>query len=320
LEKLRNFPKEDHEKKQLEEIAHLFFSKPATPREVHEDLGKRDRHLEAFFRSPEALFVYCTTCEQEQGLSTWFLFNLAVMLRLLNGSVLLIASAQAYEQRFLFGFRPDRERVRLRATPPVPSSRFGPMGVCLLESRLLSGEGATIGLGEYGGAWTSGGGFSFRYILSDEVRPGALFGFLPGIAVLIVTPATTTDGLLGRDRETKQGFLRRGGHAGIVVAGAGCAEEANALHRYWQDKVKERCGDEMVVEDFGVFPVEGVSQNRNSFACGNDRFSPCPLSTGAELCGVDVLDSPHSVKTRFCHTTAALIRKKRSEMVSRLHR
>jgi hypothetical protein len=320
LENLCNFPKEDHEKKQLEEIAHLFFSKPATPQKVHEDPEKRERPFEAFYRPPQALFVYCTTCEQEQGLSTWFLFNLAVMLRLLNGPVLLIASVQAYEKRFLFGFRPDRERVRLRAIPPVPSSSFGPMGVCLLDGRLLSGEGATVGQGAYGGASTPGGGFAFRYVLSDEVRSGALFGSLPGIAVLLVTPATTTDGLLGRDRETKEEFLRRRGHVGIVVAGAGCAEEANALHRYWQGKVKERCGDEMIVEDFGAFPAEGVPRNRKFFFRENDSLSPCCLSKGTELCGVDVLDSPHSLKTKFCQTTAALIRRKRSEMVSRLGR
>ena len=325
MDKLETFPKEDQEKKQLEEIAHLYFSAPAPQREASEDLERSERPVEAFGRSPRALFVYCTTGQSEHDLSTWFLFNLAVMLKILNGPVLLIGSEQAYERRVLFGFRPDRERFGLRDRAQLPSSSFGPMGVCLLDGRSLSRD-HTAGYGPYAGLPQVGGHVSFRYILSDEMRTGALFGSATGLVVLVVTPATRADELLSREEKAEGKLFPSMGHVGIVVEGAGCAEEANALYLYWQGKLGDRSEGELVVEDFGMLPGVPPSPRQDSrrrlshpFSCGygNDLIG---LSRESEMAGVGVLESPNSARTRFCQNAAALIRKRRSEMVSRFAR
>jgi hypothetical protein len=296
LKKLENFPKENHEKKQLEEIAHLYFSQPAESRQARKDLDRRERPAEAFPFSPQALFVYCPTNRQANGLTTRFVFNLAVMLKILNGPVLLIGSQQSYEKRFLFGFRPDRERLTLRERPPIPSSSFGPMGVCLLDGRSLDSD-PTTGREGCVGEPSGGGHAPFRYILSDETRTVVRFGSEPILVVLLVTPDTLTRDLLGPEEGSMETLLPNLGQVGIVVAGARGDEEANALYLYWRDRLWERCGEGLVVEDFGTF------------AQGSD-----PDQAG--LGGVDVLESPVSDEARRYHETAALIRKKRSEMIS----
>jgi hypothetical protein len=333
LDKLETFPKEDQEKKQLDEIAHLYFSTPAPKSKADQDLEQRERPVEAFPRIPRALFVYCTTGESEQDLSTWFLFNLAVMLKILNGPVLLIGSEQAYERRFLFGFRPDRERFGLRDRAQLPSSSFGPMGVCLLDGRLLSRDSDT-GYEPPAVVPQVGGHLSFRYVLSDEMRTGALCRATPGLVVLVVTPTTRADDLLKREEKTEGKLFPSMGHVGVVVEGAGCGEEANALYRYWRGKLEDRSNGELEVEDFGMLPG-GPSSPQASSPDGNDESPPLVprfrgdrlrgndmigLPRELEMASVGVLESPDSEQARFCQTTAALIRKKRSEMVSRFTR
>lgn len=316
MNKLPNFPKEDQEKKQLEEIAHLYFSEPSTAGKSRKDLTERAQSVSPFLRLPEALFVYCPAGPQEAGLSTWFLFNLAVMLKILNGPVLLIGSEQSYEKRFLFGFRPDRERLALQGRPSMPSRSFGPMGVCLLDGRSLAGEGA-VPLRGYEGAPRTAGHVSFRYILSDEARTGGWVRSIPCLAVLLVTPATLTTDLLGRESEEGGDFVGRLSSVGVVVAGASCTEEADALYRYWRDKLEARCERDVVVENFGMLPDEALPPGLGFRSHGKKRVLTDGLVGEVSVSNVDILDSPLSAAARFCRTTAALIRKKRSELISR---
>lgn len=296
MDKLKTFPKEDHEKKQLEEIAHLYFSDPAKPTKPLKEPETRSRAFESFRRSPRTLFVYCITGRPEHDLSTWFLFNLAVMLKILNGPVLLIGSERSYEKRFLFGFRPDRERVTPGKRMAIPSSIFGPMGVCLLDGRLLGGDFSDVQAG-YGTDQRGGGKVSFRYVLSDEVRSGAGFGSVPTLALLLVTPTTMARDLLDFEEEEEEELFAKVSHVGIVVAGAGSSQEAQALYLYWRDRVEARRQEDLVVENFGVLPL------------GTRR-------AGMELGGVEILESPAGEQARRYQETAALVRKKRSEMVS----
>jgi hypothetical protein len=343
LDKLETFPKEDQEKKQLDEIAHLYFSTPAEQHKDREDPAQRQTQVEAFPRSARALFVYCTAGQSEYDLCAWFLFNLAVTLKILNGPVLLIGSEETYERRFLFGFRPDRERFGLRDRAHLTSSNFGPMGVCLLDGRSLTPD-STTGYEPYGSVPQVGGKVSFRYILSDEMRMGTLCGATPGLVVLVVTPATRADDLLSREEKTEGKLFPRMGHVGIVVEGAGCAEEANALYLYWQGKLVGRREGELVVEDFGMFPAappcpplgsRGSLSVQSSGVDGEDgdfplvpRFRGDRLRGNDMICGsrelemasAGVLESPDSARARFCQSTATLIRRKRSEMVSRFSR
>jgi hypothetical protein len=318
VDKLKIFPKENHERKQLEEIAHLYFSDPAPSAEVKREQPeptKRFSPAETFLSLPRALFIRCAADRPEEALSTWFLFNLAVMLKILNGPVLLVGSERAYEKRFLFGFRPDRERVRARSGPPFPVGTFGPMGVCLLDGRVLR-QGRVDGREGVALAPTEGRQVAFRYIVSDEGHSDGFFSLFPGLVLLLVTPASTTPGLLDRLADEEGGFLRGVGHVGIVIAGATCEEEADALYRYWRDRVEERCGEEPTVENFGVLPAEIMSRPLVVGSGGDRRFPVYERSSDAEMTGMGILEDPGGPRTRFCQAAAALIRRKRSEMLS----
>jgi hypothetical protein len=232
-------------------------------------------------------------------MSTWFLFNLAVMLKILNGPVLLIGSPHAYEKRFLFGFRPDRERLRVEDGPQIPSESFGPMGLCLLDGRVLWRELGNE-MDVYPSDPMADGQVGFRYILSDEAPSGVVLRSLPSLVLLLVTPTTTTPALLDGSMGAEDDLFP--GHAGIVVAGAGCTEEADALYIYWRDRLRERCDRELAVENWGRLPWnETASQDTPVSHLGTS--------------GMGVLEHPDSVPARFCQTTASLIRKKRSEWV-----
>ncbi len=323
MKKLGNFPKENHERKQLEEIAHLYFSSPSPKTEAPKKQVKSERSAETFSPFPRALFVQCVAGQPERGLSTWFLFNLAVMLKILNGPVLVIGSPRLYENRFRFGFRPDRERLRVDQGLQIPSGSFGPMGVCLLDGRVLwrgdrrEGQVPTVDP-------LAGKQVAFRYILSDEVRPGRVFGSLPRLKVFFVTPATTTPTLLDREMGEDDRFASDPGHAGIVVAGAGCAEEGDALYNYWRDRIEERCDLEVAVENFGMLPSEagagspsaaGPSGNPGDASLRNRGRVPGDPFREERMPGVGILEDPAGAQTRFCHATAALIRDKRSELL-----
>ncbi len=304
MNKLDIFPKENHEKRQLEEIAHLYFSDPAPPSEAPKE---PERSFEAFSLFPRALFIHCAASRPEGGLSTWFLFNLAVMLKILGGPVLLIGSQRAYENRFLFGFRPDRERLRVKDGPQIPSGSFGPMGVCLLDGRVLWRD-----LGDERDVYPvdpiAGRQVGFRYILSDEAPSGGVFRSLPSLVVLLVTPTTTTPALLDRAMGAEDDLFP--GHAGIVVAGAGCTREGDALYRYWRDRLEERCDRELDVENLGMLPPRPIPPSLDPRLRGGSGFPSGALLGDVRMASIGVLENPSSARTRFCQTTASLIRKK----------
>jgi hypothetical protein len=295
VEKLKVFPKENQEKKQLEEIAHLYFSDPSPSSET---TAESERPFESSSLFPRALFVQCAAGRPEEDLSAWFLFNLAVMLKILNGPVLVIGSECTYEKRFLFGFRPDRERLMVEMETQMPSGSFGPMGLCLLDSRVLW-RGLRDERDVYPVDPMAGGRVGFRYILSDEAPSGGVFRSLPSLVLLLVTPTTMTPALLEDRVGVEDGLFPA--HAGIVVAGAGCAEEADALFVYWRDRLRERCEGELAVEDWGRLHWD-------------DRIPWDALPADVGMSGVGVLEDPESVRARFCQTAASRIRKKRLEL------
>jgi hypothetical protein len=114
------------------------------------------------------------------------------------------------------------------------------------------------------------------------------------------------------------------GQAGIVVAGAGCTEEADALYAYWRDRLRERCERDLAVENFGVLPSANVPRRGDSRPPPEDRIGRLrwnerairdASSSDVGTSGVGVLEEPESPRARFCQTAASLIRKKRSELV-----
>jgi hypothetical protein len=114
------------------------------------------------------------------------------------------------------------------------------------------------------------------------------------------------------------------GHAGIVVAGAGCTEEADALYAYWRDQLRERCERDLTVDNFGVLPSASGPRPRDPRPPPEDRIGRLRWNekairdaslSDAGTTGVGVLEDPESARARFCQTAASLIRKKRSELV-----
>jgi hypothetical protein len=323
VDKRKNFPKEDQEKKQLEEIAHLYFSTPTPPSKGTKKPETRDRHFEVFSPFPRTLVVLCMADHPQRGLSRWFLFNLAVMLKILNGPVLVIGSEGVYEERYRFGFRPDRERLKIDDGPRIPSGNFGPMGVCLLDGRILC-----RGLGDEAGVYPVGpmasSMISFRYILSDEVQRSGPLGSLPGLVVLLVTPTTKTTVLLDRMRGADPDLFEGPGHMGIVVANAGSAEESDAIYLYWRRKLEERYDGQLAVEHFGALPSGPFIHSRNPrFSSAHPMFGPSatrgapPERVEGEQgpWGVGILEDPDGPLTRFCRTTASFVQKKRAELL-----
>ena len=62
MDKLKTFPKENHEKKQLEEIAHLYFS---TPTPSPDPPKEPERTFESFSPLPRALFFHCAASQAQ---------------------------------------------------------------------------------------------------------------------------------------------------------------------------------------------------------------------------------------------------------------
>jgi hypothetical protein len=317
MEKLSAFPKQDYEKKQLAEIAHLYFSSPAAASPTP---GRGGRRVRTFSPFPRTLFVRCVAAQPDEGIAAWALFNLAVMLKILDGPVLLIGSERLYERRYLFGFRPDRERLLTFEEPRLPSGSFGPMGVCLLDGRLLW---KATGAEEGGHSADALGGrkVSFRYILSDEGPPVVPARALPGFTVFLVTPSTTTPTLLGRVSGADEEAFAEPVHAGIVTAGAKSTEEAGALYVYWRNKLVERCEADLNVVDLGALPREALASSPASAPCRAEGLVGAhkapfygPLGE-PEPAGISVFEHPLSPVTAFLRSVATSVRTKRSELL-----
>jgi hypothetical protein len=105
------------------------------------------------------------------------------------------------------------------------------------------------------------------------------------------------------------------GHAGIVVAGAGSTEEADALYVYWRDRLRQRCERELAVENFGVLPPQPIPPSLDPRLRGGSGFPSGALLGDVGMASIGVLENPSSARTRFCQTTASLIRKKRTELM-----
>jgi hypothetical protein len=320
MEKLSTLPKQDHEKRQLAEIAHLYFSTPAPDSRAPERADRRNRRVETFSPFARTLVVRCVAAQQDQGIVTWYLFNLAVMLKILDGPVLVIGSERFCERRYLFGFRPDRERLLTHEGPRSPSGSLGPMGVCLLDGRLLW-KAAGEEEGMYSAGPLAGTKASFRYILSDEGRAGLPFRSLPGLTVFLVTPSTTTPALLERASGGDQEPSAAPVHAGLVTAGAGSAEEAGALYVYWRNRLVETGEADPDVADLGVVPPEALASSPAPAPCRGDGLvgshrAPFYGPLGQiEPFGVGVFEQPLGPVTAFLRSAAASIRTKRSELL-----
>lgn len=285
---------DDAERKQLEEISHLYFSTPAErsrPPAASPAVSPRTTKAR---RGAEPFRVSCLADRRDPSLSTRFLYNLALLLRLTQEEVLFLCSDQAMRDRFSFAFRPDRERSVRVGSGPAATGLVGPLGICLLRRRPDAGEGTSAAKGR--GGIPSGGMASFHYVLSDRLAAGPFFVGLPGVTLLLVTPESREDAFQG------QGLTERGqdgdepAHGGIVVAGVRDRDEAGTVYACWKEMLEQRFPGRWRWESYGTCPAPGKR--------GQSGLAPA----------LDVIQSPTGWQTRCYLETVSLIRKKRREL------
>ncbi len=296
MNKWENYTVKAHEKKQLEEIAHLYFSGSETS---SRKVSPAKRKTGLLPQSSPAYFIYCASSRGESSLSLRFLYNLSVMLKIYNETVLFIGSEKAYKKRYSYGFRPHRERVMHKGRADVPLGCFGPLGVCLMDSRSLNNmnNSGTEGIEE--GIVLDA--FSpFRYILSDEATSSLLLNSLSGLVLFLVTPTTAENAFIEIETKAWEQLSARFDQAGIVVAGTDGFEESEDLYLNWRERLERIYPNKVIMEDYGRFPLDVKRED-----------------SGAG-CEVDVLERPGSGQTKCFQTTASQIRNKRQEALCRL--
>ncbi len=319
MSKQNNFLKNSKERRELEEISHLYFSSDPSPSDVSPNSGPNDvtpkektdavtvasGAREAPHRdqpSPAVSWplLVCTAVRPKASAKALsFLYNLAILLKIANDPGLLVCSEYGYRNRFSFDFRPDREQW-----PPdqgqeaVRSGLFGPMGIRLIDIltiKRLFDRGSLDGLpGRRASLW---GSVPFHYVLSDEPSADFLFENLPSIVLFLVSPDTPADAFqeLEEAAWSEQHLLPP--RAGVVVSDVSNWEEANQLYADWRGFLKKRHPDSPV-ESYGVLPWSGHGDSAEA------------------RCGMSILEDPSSWRTRFFQGTTALIRKARAEMLA----
>lgn len=241
---LATFTSSDQEKRQLEEIAHLYFSDPEAPPPEGRVEGVGPAADAAFGFAEKTLAVCCTAGAVGAPEARWFLFNLGVTLRILSEPVLLVCSDHAYRHRFSFGFRPDRERPgNPEAGRPLPFC-FGPMGVCLVEGRSLF-SGGLPGIGSGPAVPAPGSLPPYRYVLSDVPLPWSPALGAQRLLLFLVTPETANDAFVQITDADEAAALEGVDHAGLVVVGADDGDQADRVGRSWRKRLSTLLPDRL---------------------------------------------------------------------------
>ncbi len=280
----------------MEEIAHLYFSTSVTAEKRARAAEAEGRVVpEPSPRKPGTCLVCCTAGRTGGALAIDCLYNLAVLLQVSDGPVLIAGSGEAWRRRFSFQFRPDRERFFHGAGPELPSGIRGPMDIRLSSVDSLSGMVPGRRKASPGKAMIGAG--DFHYILSDELSSADHFNDLPGTVLFVVTPRTTPDSF---DFSEKAPLLRtcsRNGHAGVVTAGVKDKEGADDLFQRWAETLGRVLPDGVRVENFGRL---------------QEAYEGGP---GGSEAGLRVLEAPGSPETRRLLAIASRIRRRRSGLM-----
>ncbi len=286
------------ERRQLEEIAHLYFPVADTSGGKAGDARENPPEEPSSERKNAPFLICCTAAGDAAGAAAGCLFNLGVLLKISDGPVLLLGSDDTYRERFSFQFRPDRERFFPWNSPAASGIIRGPMDIRLVEAGAVTG-GRDAGLRDalIGGGMPCTGGV--HYLLTDDLSAAALFQDLPGMVLFLVSPQTKQEDF-GFLREGPMGrFCSRTGYAGVVTVGTGEESEEEELFQRWQEVLTPLFPGDVRVENMGSFP--GSS--------GRGR-----TESGGGI-GMQVLEAPGSPETRRLMEIAARIRKKRSARI-----
>jgi len=223
LKNWESIEEQNHERKQLEEIAHLYFSNSDNTARKVQNKKKKNISIQPHPAAP--LFIYCASSSLESSLSCRFLYNLSVMLKILNEQVLFVGSELAFKNRFSFGFRPYRERYNSNGRVDGPGGCYGPMGVCLLSQKDLKRREAGE-IESKGQAPLMNNPLPFRFILSDEASPNLSTGILPSLILVFRITRSPKGAFANLMSRMGDDFSPSSGHFGIVVLDSNTAEEA----------------------------------------------------------------------------------------------
>jgi hypothetical protein len=273
----------DREKKQLEEIAHLYFSSAGKPGK--ESLPRQNVPSPAPEPLARPLWICCRTGRGEESQVLSFLLNLAILFKIAGEPAVLISSDPSFYERHGRSQGVLWPRLAGRTVPGtgVPASYYVPMGIQLVVGPEKRRE------------WDRAELSRFRYVLCDEP-----VGFLPvedlhRLDILLLSPATQEAALPLRPKSERPGLSAQ---AGVVVVGVGNAEEGEAVLTGWGEKLDRLYCGIPKPESFGFVPGD-----LNGHGAGRPR--------------IEVLENPLSRRTQCLQRIASRIRGKREEFVQR---
>jgi len=284
------------ERRQLEEIAHLYLP-AAAPRPA---AVPRIEPAPAANETPRGAgdrpFLVALVAAGDAVLpAIGCLFNLAVLLEIAEGPVLVAASGDAFGERFSFRFRPDRERSFPADPSAWPGVIRGPMDIRMTAAAVLgrASPGDLRGLRAPGEAPPGRG---VRYLLTDDLSVVALAGSLPALVLFVVSPQTPENAFQEICAGSAGRFCARTGCAGIVTAGVAEGFGEGRLLARWREHLAGCLPGGVAPEAMGCWPQPSWG-------------GPGEISMGA---GLLVLEEPGSPGARRLMEMAARIRKRRN--------
>ncbi len=292
----------EREKRQLEEIAHLFLSGPCEERKTGPvpvpaqnpspaasagSVVPRTAGVVPFWIRPRA-------APREQDWVEFFQLNLVVLFQLADEPVVWIPSRRQGLSRSESGL-PARLKARLAgvASAGLPLSYCGPMGLRVLPwaaGRRTNWQ-RSEGTGQPNG-WGAGSLAGYRYVLAEEPRGPLPWEALPCLEVWLVGSQPVLEPFpAAQERGGSESRFRC--RSAFVVMGAAGEDEARQAGRRWKEAMgwAASCKDDP--EYLGFVP------------------GPLPLHAATGRQGMVVIESPLSWQTRSLQEIASRIRARR---------
>ncbi|MEW6442123.1 MAG: hypothetical protein AB1640_14395 [bacterium] len=282
----------DREKKQLEEIAHLYFSSPPQP--AKKKAGDPPPGLLAQGRPLRLLSVCCRSAPAEQKRAFRLLLNLAVLLKIADEPALWISPDPGVQAGVTGSPRFLGRRLIGMASVGLPWSYCGPMGIRYVAGLDPRGKKACLDSLQSGGTGQSRGRAPYAYVLwSGLAGLGPFEGLVPQLDLFVLSASTPRTAFPPSERGKSSVPCQ----AGMVALGVQGGEEAETLFLDWGKRLRPLYENELEPEGFGFLPA---------------GFGANGAGAGQR---VEVLEDPLSWQTRCLQQIAARLRQKRAEML-----
>lgn len=287
----------DREKRQLEEIAHLFLSDRTQERRT---LPPPVRNLPTAAASaapkesgPAPFWVRPRAAPRDEQWVEFFLLNLALLFQLADEPTVWIPSRSRAWARAESGLAVRlKARLAAMASADLPLTYCGPMGLRVLPG--TPGEMDRRDFQGVGGPGVQGFGSleGYRYVLAEEPRGPLPWGTLPCLEIWLVGVPPAERGTQAEDgRGCEEGqFPCR---SAFVVVGAASEGEARAAGLQWKEARGLTAPGLREPESLGFIP------------------GPLPAAAGAGPEAMIVLHDPLGWQTRRLQEIASRIRARR---------